>query len=67
MEHSGLEEEDLRALFRRSYPNIKIILAGTEELSEKAQDLLDTGADTYVQKPFRPEVLAPRIRKTLDG
>ncbi len=64
---SGLEEEDLRALFRDARPKIKIILAGVSELDEKAQDLLDIGADTYVQKPFRAEVLVPRIRKTLDG
>jgi DNA-binding response OmpR family regulator len=53
---------DLRA----ANPKVKIILAGTADLDEWAQDLLDAGANAYVKKPFRPEVLAPKIRRTLD-
>lgn len=58
---------DLIADLRAANPSVKIILAGSDELDEWAQDLLDAGAHAYVQKPFRPEVLVPKIRKTLDS
>lgn len=58
---------DLVADLRAANPNVKIILAGSDELDEWTQDLLDAGANAYVKKPFRPEVLAPKIRKTLDS
>lgn len=58
---------DLVADLRAANPNVKIILAGSDELDAWAQDLLDAGANAYVKKPFRPEVLAPKIRKTLDS
>lgn len=57
---------DLIADLRAANPKIKIILAGAAELDAWAQDLLDAGANAYVKKPFRPEVLAPKIRRTLD-
>lgn len=47
-------------------PQIKVILAGNHGLDAWSQDLLDSGAHGFVQKPFRPEVLAPKIRQTLD-
>jgi PAS domain S-box-containing protein len=57
---------DLIGDLRAANPTVKIILAGSAELDERAQDLLDAGVNAYVKKPFRPEVLAPKIRKTLD-
>jgi PAS domain-containing protein/CheY-like chemotaxis protein len=57
---------DLITDLRAANPKVKIILAGTADLDEWAQDLLDAGANAYVKKPFRPEVLAPKIRRTLD-
>jgi len=59
-------EGDLIADLRAANPEIKIILAGASELDDWAQDLLDAGANAYLKKPFRPEVLAPKIRRTLD-
>lgn len=63
MNYPGNLVGDLRA----ASPNVKIILAGSEELDAWTQDLLDAGAHAFVKKPFRPEVLAPRIRKALDS
>jgi len=33
----------------------------------QAHDLLEAGADAFVQKPYRPEDLAAVVRKTLDA
>lgn len=58
---------DLVADLRAANPSVKIILAGPDDLDTWAQDLLDSGAHAYIKKPFRPEVLVPKIRKTLDS
>ena len=58
---------DFLGALRRAAPKIKIILAGAHELDTWAQDILDQGAHGYIKKPFRPEVLAPKIRLTLDS
>lgn len=60
-------EGDLVADLRMANPAVKIILAGSDDLDTWAQDLLDAGAHAYIKKPFRPEVLVPKIRKTLDS
>jgi len=58
---------DLLALLHALRPAMKIILTGAHDLNEAAQDLLDAGASTFVAKPLRVEVLAPKIRQTLDS
>lgn len=57
---------DFMAAFREANPAIKVVLAGAHELDAWSQDILDAGAHGFVKKPFRPEVLAPKIRQTLD-
>lgn len=51
---------------KRLRPAIKIVLSGAQELDGMTQDLLDAGAVTYVRKPFRVDVFAPKIRYALD-
>lgn len=58
--------QDARSDFMNSLlqmnPEIKIILSSDHDLDSLAQDLLDAGAHGFVLKPFRAEVLAPKIR-----
>lgn len=61
-----LDDPNFIKRVRRLRPDIRIVLSGNQELDEMTQDLLDAGAVTYVRKPFRVEVFAPRIRQALD-
>lgn len=63
---SSQEGSEILQQLRRERPDMKVILTGTQDLDGPTQDLLDTGAHTFVQKPFRVEVLAPKVRQTLD-
>jgi PAS domain S-box-containing protein len=56
---------DILAYMRAMRPDMKVLLAGSNDLDESAQDFLDAGATSFVSKPFRLEVLAPKIRKML--
>jgi len=47
-------------------PRIKLILSGDGGLDAVVQDLLDAGAHGFVHRPFRPDILAPKVRQTLD-
>jgi PAS domain S-box-containing protein len=58
---------DFMQALRTPHPSVKVILAGAHELNTWAQDVLDAGANGFIRKPFRPEVLAPKIRQTLDS
>ncbi len=65
-ETSGEAHEDFVRHLLQINPQLKIVLAGDHELDGWAQDFLDAGAHGFVRKPFRAEVLAPKIRQTLD-
>jgi len=64
--HSVTRAENPVATLRRACPDIKIIIASMTELDRLVQDLLDSGASAFIQKPFRVEVLGPKIRHALD-
>lgn len=64
---SGSHTMDLLAQLRRIRPGMRVLLAGSHDLNEETQDLLDAGADTFIAKPFRVDVLAPKLRQILDA
>jgi PAS domain S-box-containing protein len=52
---------------QRARPGLKIVVSAMHELDDRLQDLLDAGEAVFLQKPFRVDVLAPRIRDILDA
>ena len=57
---------DILTFIRKRRPNIKILLAGANDIDASAQNALEAGANSFVAKPFQVEVLAPTIRDILD-
>lgn len=53
-------------LIKKARPQIKIIICSGFELDIAAQKLLDAGADSFIQKPFRMQKLTQEIRRILD-
>jgi len=66
MEMPVMGGSEVAPLLKELYPDLKIVICSGYELDAAAQDLLDRGADSFVQKPFRLEVLAHAVRKALD-
>lgn len=51
---------------RRNYPEIKIIaMSGSDNKEEYLKLALLFGAESYVQKPFTPDVMLKEVRKVL--
>jgi two-component system, cell cycle sensor histidine kinase and response regulator CckA len=52
-------------LLREVRPGLKVIISSGYELDGAAQQLLDRGADGFLQKPFRMNELAALLREAL--
>jgi len=48
-------------------PNVKVVVSSGFSRHGQAHDLMEMGADAFVQKPYRPEDLAAVVRQTLDA
>ncbi len=45
---------------------VRILIASGYSMHERSQDLLERGADDFIQKPYRPDDLARKVREVLD-
>lgn len=61
-----LDPAALMARLKRLHPDVKIIVTGRGEPGSLELDLLDAGATAYIRKPYRVELLAPKLREVLD-
>lgn len=50
---------------RRARPGAKVVIASGYDLDARAQRLLDRGADRFIQKPFRADVLVGLVDELL--
>ena len=55
------------AAMRKVQPDLKIIISSGYSKESAASALLNAGAKTFVQKPFRSSELLKIIRKVLDS
>ena len=51
---------------RKIKPDVKVIIVSGFSLDHQARQLLNDGARTFIQKPYRPNKLLSVIRKVLD-
>ncbi len=54
-------------ILKDARPNMKIIICSGYELDSETQEILDNGADDFVQKPFKTGSLIQTIKKVLES
>ncbi|HOZ46323.1 MAG TPA: PAS domain S-box protein [Candidatus Hydrogenedentes bacterium] len=54
-------------LLMQARPDMQVIICSGYELGPSAQALLRSGARSFIQKPFRADVMAQEVRKAIDG
>ncbi|MEO8452966.1 MAG: ATP-binding protein, partial [Gemmatimonadota bacterium] len=65
MPHAGGAEAF--PFLRASRPSMRILISSGYEMNDVVQNLLASGANAFLQKPFRVSALATEIRAVLDG
>ena len=48
-------------------PNVRVILSSGYSIDGKAKEILQRGVKAFIQKPFRIESLAQKIREVLSS
>ena len=57
--------ENLYPLIMEALPNLKVIVCSGYAVDGPAQEILDAGAQDFIQKPFSLETLSKKLRKVL--
>ncbi len=60
---SGSEAYDS---LKETDPEVKVLLSSGYSINGQAQDILDRGCNSFIQKPFRMKELSQKLRKILD-
>lgn len=55
------------SLLKQVHPSCKVIISSGYDLNDSAKSLLDAGADSFLQKPFRLTDLTSEVRRLLDA
>ncbi len=61
-----MEGGNLYPLMKKARPHLKVIVCSGYALDGPAQDLLDAGADGFLQKPFSITTLSEKLKKLLE-
>ena len=54
-------------LIMEARPNLKVIVCSGYSIDGPAQDILDAGAQAFIQKPFLISALAEKLKEVLGG
>jgi CheY-like chemotaxis protein len=54
-------------LIMEARPNLKVIVCSGDSIDGPPQDVLDAGAEGFVQKPFHIATLAEKLKEVLEG
>jgi CheY-like chemotaxis protein len=63
----GLSGKDTYERLKQINPDVKVLLASGYTLEGQAKEILDSGCNAFIQKPFRIEQLSTMIRKVLEN
>jgi signal transduction histidine kinase/ActR/RegA family two-component response regulator len=58
--------ENLYPLIMEALPNLKVIVCSGYAVDGPAQNILDAGAQDYIQKPFSLDTLLEKLKKTIN-
>jgi PAS domain S-box-containing protein len=59
--------EELYPILMEARPGLKVILASGHSVEGAAQDILDSGAQAFIQKPFSLSTLTDQVAEVLGG
>jgi DNA-binding NtrC family response regulator len=48
-------------------PNLKVIICSGYAFDDPAQEILNAGAQAFIQKPFRLATLSEKVKNVLEG
>ena len=54
-------------LIMETRPNLKVIVCSGYSIDSPAQEILDAGAQGFIQKPFSLKILAEKLKEVLEG
>ncbi|MFH1953938.1 MAG: response regulator, partial [Pseudomonadota bacterium] len=54
-------------LIMEARPNLKVIVCSGYSINGPAQEILDAGAQAFIQKPFSISALAEKLKELLEG
>lgn len=57
--------DELFGMIRQLRPSVKILLSSGYSLNKAIQDILDTGADGFIQKPYSYKSMETRLKDML--
>ena len=59
--------EKVYPLIMEARPNLKVVVCSGYSIDGPAQEILDAGAQGFIQKPFSISTLAEKVKEVLDG
>ena len=59
--------EKVYQLIKEASPNLKVIVCSGYSIDGPAQELLDAGAQGFIQKPFSYTTLSDKLKDVLEG
>lgn len=61
----GMEGEEVLTRLKEIDPNVRAIICSSNVQSSKQQELIDLGAEDYIVKPAKPDMLIAAVNKVL--
>jgi len=62
-----MNAKDLYSLMMEARPNLKVLVCSGYSIDGPAQDILDAGAEGFLQKPFSVSTLSEKLRKVMES
>jgi len=54
-------------LLMEARPNLKVLVCSAYAIGGPEQEIIDAGAQDFIQKPFSPAALSDKLKKVLEG
>lgn len=59
--------DKVHPLIMEARPDLKVIVSSGYTLEGPPQEILDAGAEGFIQKPFHIAILAEKLKEVLEG
>ena len=62
-----MSAKDIYLVLKKACPNVKVIVSSGYAIDGPAQEILDTGAQAFIQKPYSFATLSEKVKDVLEG